>query len=185
MADDNSDERFPPTNGRALGVFGLLLGLGFAVGAPVTDIDGAWVWSTVGLLVVVLMWSGLLRPVVLVEGDDLVLRNMLDTVRVPLAAIDTVAVGQVLAVFVDDDRYVAPSIGRTRRQLHGRALPGQMVDAPQLPDVGLFVEQRIQHRVETARKTGAEPGPVVRAWAWPEIAALSVAVVLVVVAVVL
>lgn len=185
MAGDNSDERFPPTNGRVLGVLGLLLGLGIAVGAPAAGIEGAWVWSAVGLLVAVLMWAGLLRPVVLIEGDELVLRNMLDTVRVPLAAIDTVAVGQVLAVFVDDDRYVAPSIGRSRRQLHGRRLPGAMADAPQLPDVGLFVEERIRHRVETAQKTGAEPGPVVRERAWAEIAALVVAGVLVVVAVVL
>ena len=59
----------------------------------------------------ILSYAALLRPAVRVDSDALVLRNMLDTNVVPLAAIDEVAVRQVLAVRADEKRYVSPAIG--------------------------------------------------------------------------
>ena len=56
-------------------------------------------------------------------GRELVLRNMLSTIYIPLAAIEEVAVRQVLAVRAGDKRYVCAGVGRTLRQaMKGSAL---------------------------------------------------------------
>jgi hypothetical protein len=65
----------------------------------------------------VLVWAALLRPRVWATRENLVMRNMLHTVRIPLVAIETVAVRQVLAVTAGERRFVSPAIGRTLRQI--------------------------------------------------------------------
>ena len=52
----------------------------------------------------------------MVLGRDLVLRNMLSTIHLPLAAIEEIAVQQVMAVRVGGKRYVCAGVGRTLRQ---------------------------------------------------------------------
>ena len=121
-------------------------------------------------------YASLLRPAVRVESGSLLLRNMVDTNVVPLAAIDEVAVRQVLAIRADEKRYVSPAIGnsffRTIRPRTGR--DGQ----PELtyPE---YVRDRILHLADGARRrTGSGEAPAVRRlWAWPEIAGLAVTAV--------
>ena len=112
------EEDFRPTNGPLVG----LLALGVLAGAVVLDVLGQgvdlapWGYALVVLLGV-LVWAAVLRPRVWVGQGDLVLRTMLETVRVPLAAVETIAVRQVLVVTAGGRRYVCPALGRSRRAL--------------------------------------------------------------------
>jgi len=184
-ADAGYTEKFPPTSGRVMG--SLAVGLAVAVmlyatfdgedgfGAPVA-------WSAA--FAAVLSYAALLRPAVRVEKDSLVLRNMIDTHEIPLAAIDGVAVRQVLAVRVDEKRYVSPAIGhsfmRTVRPKLGRSGDREFT----YPE---YVRDRILDLADGARRRlgDAEPPPTRRVWALPQLALLVITAVGLVVAIVL
>ena len=115
MSEAKDVERFAG-GGRVTGVIGLVVAAGIVVIAitepgeiPLPVVAGA-------LVAAVLIWSTMLKPQVSVAGDRLVLRNMLETIRIPLAAIEEVAVRQVLVVRVADKRFVSPGVGRSVRQ---------------------------------------------------------------------
>ncbi|MCW2795952.1 hypothetical protein [Nocardioides sp.] len=183
---DEPVERFRPTSGRITGGIGLAVALAIVV---IGIVDRGAIPGPVltGALVVgVLVWASTLRPRVSVTEDHLVLRNMLDTVSIPLASIEEIAVRQVLAVRAGADRYVSPAVGRSWRQTiksnkRNTAVP---VDAAlaSYPD---FVEQRIRQRCDDERakrgiqsysdEQAALAEGVRRQLAWPEIAALAVA----------
>lgn len=177
-------ERFPPTSGRVSGAIGLATAavvLGLALwprdtGTPL----GVAIVACFGALVT---WVTLLRPALWVATDDLVLRNMLVTTYVPLAAIDRVIIAQVLAVTAGEHRYVSPVIGYTLRQTvtgKGRSTDEKTPNAVNTYQV--FVEDQIHHHAETARErlriTKGSPeqkalaDAVRRTRAWPEIAGL-------------
>ena len=113
------------------------------------------------------------------------MRNMLHTARIPLAAIDQVAVRQVLAVSAGEQRYVSPAIGKTWRQTlrsgRARSEPTATQSYP------VYVEERISQLAEDARaqrgvrRFSAEQaelaGDARRSWAWPEIGGLALAAV--------
>ena len=111
------------------------------------------------------------------------MRGMFSTHRVPLAAIDTVVVTQVLAVKVGDQRFVSPVIGYTVRQTMKaqgarRAGADRRRSGP-AQDHQAFVEARIAYVAQDARdRLGIRKGSpeqqalaadVRRTWAWPEI----------------
>ena len=181
-------ERFAPTSGRISGVVGLITA-GVVLILAVLDWDagtplGVGILSLLGAL---LVWSALLRPALWVTSRELVMRGMFSTTRVPLAAIDTVVVTQVLAVKIGDDRYVSPVIGYTVRQTMkakvGRASSGE---ASAAQDHQGFVEARIAHLAQDTRdRLGIRKGSpeqqalaadVRRTWAWPELVAGGVVV---------
>ncbi len=170
-------EKFPPTSGRVMGVLAVGLAVALCVYAIFDGEDGFGApvaWGAAFAAVV--SYASLLRPAVRVESGSLLMRNMVDTNVVPLAAIDEVAVRQVLAIRADEKRYVSPAIGnsffRTIRPRTGR--DGQ----PELtyPE---YVRDRILHLADGARRrTGSGEAPAVRRlWAWPEIAGLAVTAV--------
>jgi hypothetical protein len=105
---------------RASGTLTPVLGLGVAaalVVLGVVDRDGTPLWvPAAGVLLGVLVWTATLRPRVWVEPGTLVLRTMVETVRLPLAAVEEVAVRQVTAVRVGERRFVTSGAGRTMRQ---------------------------------------------------------------------
>jgi hypothetical protein len=146
-------ERFHPTSGRVTAVLVLLLA-GVAVVAGVTDPGSVPVPVIAGaVLGAVLAWASMLRPALWATQDHLVMRNMLETVHVPLAAVEQVAVRQVLAVRVGDKRYVSPVIGRPLRKVMrapGRDTPADGKPAAELPYAD-FVEQRLHQLMEDAR----------------------------------
>ena len=76
------------------------------------------------VLAAVLAWASMLRPALWVAGEHLVMRNMLETVHVPLAAIEQLAVRQVLAVRAGDKRYVSTVVGRPWRKAVRTRRPG-------------------------------------------------------------
>lgn len=110
-------ERFDPTGGRAIGVLGLVAAAVLVVLA-VAARQGPWLsLVTGGILLAILVWSALLRPAVSVDSTTVVLRNMLETVHIPLPAVRTVVVRQMLVVHTADKRFVNPSVGRSLREV--------------------------------------------------------------------
>ncbi len=149
-------ETFHATSGRVTAVLVLVLAgvvvvLGLvdpgSVAAPV--VAGA-------VLAAVLAWASMLWPALWVTREDLVMRNMLETVRVPLAAVEQLAVRQVLAVRAGDRRYVSTVVGRpwhkaVRGHRAGNA-PAEGVSTTDVPYAD-FVEQRLHLLTEQARTT--------------------------------
>ncbi|GAB3256786.1 hypothetical protein [Nocardioides dilutus] len=215
MADESLEdlEHFAPTGGRIVGVLGLLIAAGVA-GLWVGDRDGVPAPVAAGALVGgVLAWASLLRPRVSVSRDTLHLRNMLETIHVPLAAIDQLVVRQVLAVRVGEKRFVSPAVGRKlRKAMRGKRpdhvflprLPDRLDDAvgpaaaPERPpttvDYADHVEERLRERIADARtrhgvraysdEAAALARDVRRQPSWPEIVALVLSTALLVVTVV-
>jgi len=196
--DDVTVEKFAPNGGTAIGILGGLVVVAFLVGWAI-DIDEVPLWvPAVALFGGVLLYASTLRPRVLVRGRDLVLRNMLSTVHIPLAAVEELAVRQVLAVRAGGKRYVCAGVGRTLRQaMKGSAvqrareqmggLRGELEQAA-VREAGMnyadFVELRIRELVneDLARRGMKRFSPeaeelghqVRRDLAWPEIAGLVV-----------
>ena len=174
-----SDEvqRFSVTSSRVFGVLAVATAAGVAL-AAVLDAQGDPSYVAIALAVFfgTAAWAAMLRPRLELNGSQLVMRNMLETVTLPLEAIESVAVRQVLVVFAGDKRYTSSAIGRTRRQLHrderrqsGGSPGGMMGILPALPtpeekpenaktSYGLFVEERIRSRVADAlARQGVKP----------------------------
>ncbi len=191
--DQEQVERFTVWSTRIVGVVGLVAVAGVIL-LGVTGAGGAFhpaVYAVCGLVAVVI-WVAILRPEVAIEGDRLVLRNPLNIVSIPLAAIEQIAVRRWLAVRVANRTVTNAGISRTRRQ---GVRDDQRGDVTGLEiaalSYGAIVERRIQRLAEDARdRQGikiysdeqlALGADVRRTWAWPEIAAvagLSVAVVI-------
>jgi hypothetical protein len=200
---EESIEKFHATGGRLLGVLGLVAALALMV---LGAVEGAPVWG-VGLVAVigVLIWASMLRPGVRIVGDRLELRNMFVTLGVPLGAIEDVAVRRFLALRAGDRRFVSPAIGRTLRQTTRpakRDQPGGGPDGEGRDLVALaarsypdFVEARIRtaaadHRTRLGIKGWSDEqralaDDVRTDLAWPEIGALAVAVLVLLVGIVL
>ncbi|GAA4734917.1 hypothetical protein GCM10023350_18300 [Nocardioides endophyticus] len=194
MTDPDSDtvvERFAPTSGRISGVAGLITAgvvlilalLGWDTGTPLGV-------AIVALLGALMVWAAMLRPALWTTGNDLVMRGMLGTHWVPLAAIDTVIVTQVLAVKVGDRRFVSPVIGYTVRQTvkskaRDARSPSGSAPAP-TQEHQAFVEARIAYVAQDARdRLGIRKGSpeqqalaagVRHTWAWPELVATALLV---------
>ena len=170
-------ERFAPTSGRVMGVLAVGLALATMVYALFDGEDGfeapvAWGAAFAAIL----SWAALLRPAVRVESDRLVLRNMLDSHHIPLAAVDEVVIRQVLAVRAAEKRYVSPAIGhsfmRTMRPKTERGGDRSFTYQD-------YVRDRILDLADGARRRLAGGGPptATRTWALPEIAGLVVTAV--------
>ena len=197
--DDVTVEKFAPNGGTAVAVLGAIVILGFLVGWAVEpDEVPLWVPGAT-LLGGVVLYTSTVRPRVLVVGHELVLRNMLSTAYIPLAAIEELAVRQVLAVKAGDTRYVCAGVGRSLRQaMKGSAVQrareemgGLRGEVAAVREPGMnyadFVEIRIQELIneDRARRGIAKFSPEAdelaeqarREPAWPEIALLVVTAV--------
>lgn len=178
---DEPVERFHPTSGRIMGTIALVLATAVVVigvldrehGFPLPVVLGAVVFG-------ILVWAAMLRPRVWATSDDLVMRNMLNTAHIPLAAIERVAVRQVLAVSAGERRFVSPAIGRSLRQtLKSNRRGTQQTAVESYP---VFVEERISQLADDARtqrgvrrfseEQVALGADVRTTWAWPEIVGL-------------
>ena len=147
-------ERFDPTSGRVTAVLALVLS-GVVVVAGVADPGSVPAPVIAGaVLAAVLAWASMLRPALWATQDHLVMRNMLETVHVPLAAIEQLAVRQVLAARAGDRRYVSTVVGRPLRKVMRAPKPGS-APAGGTSDTDLpyadFVEQRLHQLMEEAR----------------------------------
>lgn len=169
MSDpDDEVQRYSQTSGRVLGAIGVVAAAVTAVMVLLRSDEPSWATVALSVFFGALAWAALLRPRLELGRSDLVLRNMLSTDTVPLAAIESVTVRQVLVVFAGDRRFTSAAVGRTRRQLvkenfrgsggGGGQMMGMLPAFPSSPDkpddpktsFGLFVEERVRSRVADA-----------------------------------
>jgi hypothetical protein len=173
--------RFRPTNGRAMGVLGIVLcgvlAVAFVTSAGAgTAVPATLACAFAGLLV----WAAMLRPSVWATSDELRMRTMFETVEIPLASIDLVLVRRYLLVRSGGRRYICPAISRSLRKTvrsemkwsgggGNLLMPGVAADAggrsSVVQDAGAqqdvaypdFVEQQIQQLARNDRaKRGIE-----------------------------
>lgn len=152
--DPGSTEHFRPTSGRVTGVLALLLAAAVLL-IGVLDRGAVAPWAmAAAALAGSLAWASMLRPALWVSAGTLVMRNMLETVTIPLAAIEEVAVRQVTAVRVGERRFVSTVVGRSLRRAvaHGRGAerPGDGTPATRLPYPD-FVDERLHRLADDAR----------------------------------
>ena len=148
-------EKFPPTSGRVMGVLAVGLAVAVCVYA-IVDGGGGFeapvAWGAAFAAVV--SYASLLRPAVRVEAGALLLRNMVDTNVIPLAAIDEVAVGRcwrsARTRSATSRRPSGNSFFRTIRPKTGRDGESELT----YPD---YVRDRILHLADGARRR-ARPG---------------------------
>lgn len=154
-------ERFHATSGRLTGWLTVAIAGGVVL-AGLAYLDKgfpAWVVG-LALLVGVLAWAAMLRPALWATEEHLVMRNLADTVHIRLAAVEEMAVRQVLAVRAADRRFVSTVVGRSwRKAIVSRRTHG----ADDGPRDGMayadWAEHRLHELVDGARKgAGVRPG---------------------------
>lgn len=160
---DDVVERFHATSGHVTGWMTLVVAVVVAVAGVAYLDDGfpAWVVGA-ALLVGVLAWAAMLRPALWATEEHLVMRNLAETVHIRLAAVEEMAVRQVLAVRAADRRWVSTVVGRswrkavTTRTTGGAS--GDTVPRDEMPYAD-FVENRLHELVDAARSgAGVRPG---------------------------
>jgi hypothetical protein len=192
---DDVVESFRATSGRVTGTVALLVVTALLVTAAWPGDQGIAAYVVWGaLFLAALTWAAMLRPGLWVTESHLVMRNMLSTISVPLAAIEEVVVRQVCAVRVGERRYVSPVVGKTLREVRQERRQ-KRAPTPDTMSYPAFVEDRIHQLAEQAREQAgvtlmsdeqvALAAGVRRDWAWFEIVALAVTFVGLVVTIVL
>jgi hypothetical protein len=186
-------ERFHATSGRITGWLTLALSAALVVSGVVYLDEGFPPWVVgLALLVGVLAWGAMLRPALWVTKHHLVMQNFAETVHIRLAAVEEMAVRQVLAVRADDRRWVSSVVGRSwRKVIAARRAPGASGEAREGMPYAEFVEERLHYLVDRARTAaGVTPGSpeqlalpdaVHRERAWLPVALLAAALVVLVV----
>lgn len=146
MSDDV--QRFSSTSSRILGAIGVVTALALAV-VVLVDRRGTPSYETIALTVLfgTLAWVALLRPRVELGESRLVMRNMLSTVVLPLAAIEAVRVRQVLVVVAGERTYTSVAIGQSRRQLTRESGPTGGAEGS---SYGALIEEQIRAQVSEA-----------------------------------
>jgi hypothetical protein len=188
-------ERFKPTGGQFVGYAGLAAAA-LAIGYVALNVH-----TPTGLRVAlgaaffgVVVWVTQLRPRATAYPHHVVLKNSVRDAHVPLAAVDEVALGQTLNLWVGDERYVCIGIGQSiREDLKARRRKQDVTGGgSRLTQLTLmaerastderamsyqtFVVTRLEELVEKAkREPVADPHPPARhVVAWPEVVALAV-----------
>jgi len=194
-------ERFKPTTGTFVGYAGLLVAA-FAVGYTALNVHSV-VGLRIALaaaFAAVLVWVSQLRPRVTAYPSALHMKGSLRDALVPYVLIDEVALGHTLNVWVGERRFVCIGIGlslgtdirqRAKKQRQGSLLGSsrahQFSEKAEMaaPDqtamsYQTFVVTRIEELVEQARKEmhrrgeTADSAEVRRSYAVPEVVALAV-----------
>ncbi len=186
-ADDTAVERFHATSGRVTGWLTVVVAAGVAIAGILYVDEGfpAWVIAAAALFGAV-AWAVMLRPALWVQGDHLVMRNAAETIHIRLAAIEEMAVRQVLAVRAGERRWVSTVVGhswrRSARSGRPRAAGGTAAGPATTVKYADFVEDRLRLLVDEARAAAgvragsreqlALPDAVRRERAWVPIAVI-------------
>jgi hypothetical protein len=119
MAEQVTEEmqRFRPTNGRVMGVLGLLLCVFVAAVFVLYETPRTAVPGVLGCAFgAVLVWLAMLRPSVAASTTELRMRTLFETISIPLASVDTVIVRRYLLVRSGGQKYICPAISRPLRK---------------------------------------------------------------------
>lgn len=152
------EDRFPPSNGRTVGWFGIVLAV---VGAVLVVANGFQRQDLAALpllaLFAYIVWAAVLQTHAAIRDGQLELHNTFHTTRVPLASVTGAEVRMALLIRLDGgDRLTFAAISRSRREIARNAPSDPLTNYPDL------VEERVRHRADEARELGQETGPVVR-----------------------
>lgn len=178
---------FPATNGQATGIGGLIVAVAAAVlGFTWVDYRYAPVLLSIAALLAVLTYAVVLRPRVGIDGDDLVLRQVFSTTRIPLAAVQEVELRRIAVFHVGGRRYDSPALSRTRplsrrlRRLDERLDMDSDEQADRAPTASEAILQQLVGAMAAARRrTGVEEwteeqvalaDDVRTRWSWPLVA---------------
>lgn len=180
-------ERFHATSGRVTGYMTVILAAAVVLAGLVYLDDGFPVWVlAAGMLVGLVAWAAMLRPALWATHEHLVMRNLAETVHIRLAAVEEMAVRQVLAVRAGDRRWVSTVVGRPWRKTittrSAASASGETTPQDGMPYAD-FVEHRLYELVDTARTAAgvragsseqlALPDPVRREPAWVPLALIA------------
>lgn len=162
---DRGVEHFPATSGRVLGWLGVAVAVAVAVSALLMEGVGGLEWVVGAVLAALVVYAAMLRPrVSLAEAPGgrghLVLRGMTDTVHVPLAAIEEIAVRTVLAVRAGERRFVSSAVGHPWRKVTRVSAAEADARREIVPDMkpADYVEERIRAALDDARRdSGISP----------------------------
>ncbi len=173
----SAEERFAPSgSSRVLGVLSLVVLAAFVGWGIVSSVNPAVILAAV--LLGALVWAYNVRPSLRISGETLVMSNPLQTITIPLIAIEYVRITYYVVARIGEQRYTCPAISRSRRKMavggDGGSLSGEVY-----PDL---VESKITQRARELRTSRgvelftpeheAHVARVVRARAWPEITVL-------------
>lgn len=153
-------ERFQPTSGRISGWLTVAICTAVVVAGLAYLDDGfpAWV-AAAGLLTGVLAWAAMLRPSLWATEEHLVMRNLAETVHIRLAAVEEMAVRQVLAVRAADRRFVSTVVGRSWRKAMLSRRPAGDDGLREGMSYADWAEHRLHELVDAARReAGVRPG---------------------------
>lgn len=192
-------EKFHPTSGQVTGWMTVVVAAAVVVAGLAYLGDGFPVWVIgAALLVGVLAWAAMLRPALWATQEHLVMRNLAETVHIRLAAVEEMAVRQVLAVRAADRRWVSTVVGRSwRKAVTTRSAGGASGDATPRDEMPYadFVENRLHELVDSARaaagvRAGSQeqlalPDAVRREPAWLPLGLIAVSALVLVVALVI
>jgi len=175
---------FGPTSGAISGVVGVGCGLVVAASALFGGLTRSGLpYLFGGLAVAVLSWAILLRPRIRMHADEVELRNSFSSWLVPYALITGSVVRSYAVVRVGERKYAGLGLGRPRRSMtrtRRDAPPREGVDITSgkslagADEADLF-ESALDERVRAA--PAADSPRVVRRWAIPEILALAVCLI--------
>jgi hypothetical protein len=109
--------RFRPTNGRVVGILGLVvcvvIAAGFAASMSARPAASGILACALGA---VLIWAAMLRPNVYAVTGELRMTTLFETVTIPLASIENVIVRRYLVVRSGGKKYICPAISRSLRK---------------------------------------------------------------------
>lgn len=142
-------------------------------------LDIALEWRTATGLVVacatgilmVLAYTGLVRPSVTLRREELLVRNHLRDHRIPWAKVTDVDVADTLRVHTQDRRIRVPAVQLVMRDLRKQRVPGRKLKTDNSISQADFVVGRIDsHREQYAESS---TGEVRTTWARPELIAIA------------
>lgn len=191
---DKVVEKFHATSGHITGWATVVLASAVVIAGLAYLGDGFPVWVIgAALLLGALAWTAMLRPALWATEEHLVMRNLAETVHIRLAAVEEMAVRQVLAVRAADRRWVSTVVGRPwRKAITSRSAAGGAAPHADMPYAD-FVEGRLHELVDAARSTAgvrsgspeqlALPDAVRREPAWLHLGLIGASVLVLVVAI--
>ena len=191
-------ESFAPLSGRVLGYVAVGAGLALVVGALLTGAAPEFGLMLLGVVMCLLAWVVLLRPVVVAHANGVVLRNMVRDTFIPWSAVQRAKVLQTLQVVTPAKTYHGLGVSRSARAMmkesrparpssgflgvggtssFGRSYPDEALSSAARPDVGGTYQSYIESRLQdlASDRAGASAGKPVVTWAALPLAALALA----------
>lgn len=165
------EKRFGPTSGVVTGWIGIAGCAAVVVLLPFASNDRTAFRFVVGAaLAAVFIWAFVARPRIILSPSRLRLRNALSTWEIPTALVDGITIGVVTRVEVAGRPYDGAAVGRPVR-LFKRAGESRWSSPDLVPD--LLIEE-VELAAAAARAAGHAGGDVKRVWAVPELTAIGV-----------